>query len=213
MRRAHATDRSDLGIERFPIIMPVDGAPDRLDLFDVHRTRFCILPVIMHSGIRLRLARHDALPERRPCRICIDSRCGRDAAAPVMEEPVDRRAGLRHAAYGRLDHRTGLRIFLNAKPPAETPLHGSAIQVWKAFQLRYERLCRRDHPKRHGQLRHVPMDSLGLPTEGPLLLRALLAEDMFVSATIVLLLGALTVIGTLMSDILLGVLDPRIRMN
>jgi peptide/nickel transport system permease protein len=54
---------------------------------------------------------------------------------------------------------------------------------------------------------------LGLPTEGPLLLRALLAEDMFVSATIVLLLGALTVIGTLMSDILLGILDPRIRMT
>jgi len=54
---------------------------------------------------------------------------------------------------------------------------------------------------------------LSLPTEGPLLLRALLAEDMFVSATIVLLLGTLTVIGTLMSDILLGILDPRIRLN
>jgi peptide/nickel transport system permease protein len=54
---------------------------------------------------------------------------------------------------------------------------------------------------------------LSLPTEGPLLLRALLAEDMFVSAAIVLLLGTLTVIGTLMSDILLAVLDPRIRMN
>ena len=54
---------------------------------------------------------------------------------------------------------------------------------------------------------------LSLPTEGPLLLRALLAEDLFVSATIVLLLGALTVIGTLMSDILLGILDPRIRMG
>jgi len=54
---------------------------------------------------------------------------------------------------------------------------------------------------------------LGLPTEGPLLLRALLAEDLFVSATIVLLLGALTVIGTLLSDILLGILDPRIRMG
>ncbi len=53
---------------------------------------------------------------------------------------------------------------------------------------------------------------LSLPTEGPLLLRALLAEDMFVSATIVLLLGTLTVIGTLMSDILLGILDPRIRL-
>jgi peptide/nickel transport system permease protein len=54
---------------------------------------------------------------------------------------------------------------------------------------------------------------LSLPTEGPLLLRALLAEDLFVSATIVLLLGTLTVIGTLMSDILLGILDPRIRMS
>jgi peptide/nickel transport system permease protein len=54
---------------------------------------------------------------------------------------------------------------------------------------------------------------LSLPTEGPLLLRALLAEDMFVSATIVLLLGTLTVIGTLLSDILLGLLDPRIRLT
>jgi peptide/nickel transport system permease protein len=54
---------------------------------------------------------------------------------------------------------------------------------------------------------------LNLPAEGPLLLRALLAEDLFVSAIIVLLLGTLTVIGTLLSDILLGILDPRIRMS
>ncbi len=54
---------------------------------------------------------------------------------------------------------------------------------------------------------------LGLPTEGPLLLRALLAEDLFVSAAIVMMLGTLTVIGTLISDILLGLLDPRIRVN
>ncbi len=54
---------------------------------------------------------------------------------------------------------------------------------------------------------------LGLPTEGPLLLRALLAEDLFVSAAIVMLLGTLTVIGTLISDIFLGILDPRIRVN
>ena len=54
---------------------------------------------------------------------------------------------------------------------------------------------------------------LSLPTEGPLLLKALLAEDLFVSAAIVLLLGTLTVIGTLMSDILLGMLDPRIRIG
>ena len=54
---------------------------------------------------------------------------------------------------------------------------------------------------------------LNLPTEGPLLLRALLAEDMFVSATIVLVLGAMTVIGTFLSDVLLSLIDPRIRFN
>ena len=53
---------------------------------------------------------------------------------------------------------------------------------------------------------------LNLPTEGPLLLRALLAEDLFISASIVLVLGAMTVIGTFISDILLGLLDPRIRL-
>jgi len=54
---------------------------------------------------------------------------------------------------------------------------------------------------------------LSLPTEGPILLRALLTEDLFVSSSIVLLLGTLTVIGTFVSDILLGLLDPRIRMS
>lgn len=52
---------------------------------------------------------------------------------------------------------------------------------------------------------------LALPTEGPLLLRSLLSEDLFMSATILFVLGLLTVIGTLMSDIALGLLDPRIR--
>ena len=52
---------------------------------------------------------------------------------------------------------------------------------------------------------------LSLPTEGPLLLRSLLSEDLFMSATILFVLGALTVIGTLLSDIALGFLDPRIR--
>ena len=52
---------------------------------------------------------------------------------------------------------------------------------------------------------------LSLPTEGPLLLRSLLAEDLFTSATILFVLGSLTVIGTLLSDIALGLLDPRIR--
>src|SRR5204863_116831 len=54
---------------------------------------------------------------------------------------------------------------------------------------------------------------LGLPTVGPLLLRALVAQDMFLAGTIVLLLGALTVVGTFLSDLLLMWIDPRIRME
>ena len=54
---------------------------------------------------------------------------------------------------------------------------------------------------------------LGLPTEGPILLRALLTEDLFVSSSIVLLLGILTVVGTFISDIILALIDPRIRMS
>jgi peptide/nickel transport system permease protein len=54
---------------------------------------------------------------------------------------------------------------------------------------------------------------LGLPTVGPLLLKALIAQDMFLAGTIVLLLGVMTVIGTLVSDILLVWIDPRIRIE
>jgi peptide/nickel transport system permease protein len=54
---------------------------------------------------------------------------------------------------------------------------------------------------------------LSLPTVGPLLLRALIAQDMFLAGTIVLLLGLLTVVGTLLSDLLLMWIDPRIRME
>ena len=54
---------------------------------------------------------------------------------------------------------------------------------------------------------------LNLPTIGPLLLRALLSQDMFLAGAIVLLISVLTVIGTFISDILLAVLDPRIRLD
>ena len=54
---------------------------------------------------------------------------------------------------------------------------------------------------------------LGLPTVGPLLLKALIAQDMFLAGTIVLMLGVMTVIGTLLSDILLVWIDPRIRLE
>ena len=52
---------------------------------------------------------------------------------------------------------------------------------------------------------------LNIPTTGPLLLQALMAQDMFLAGGIVLLLSLLTLIGTLISDIALVLLDPRIR--
>jgi peptide/nickel transport system permease protein len=54
---------------------------------------------------------------------------------------------------------------------------------------------------------------LGLPTVGPLLLKALIATDLFLAGAIVLLLGVMTVIGTLLSDLLLMWIDPRIRLQ
>jgi len=52
---------------------------------------------------------------------------------------------------------------------------------------------------------------LSLPTTGPLLLRALQSQDMYLAGSFVTLLSVLTVIGTLISDILLAWIDPRIR--
>jgi peptide/nickel transport system permease protein len=52
---------------------------------------------------------------------------------------------------------------------------------------------------------------MSLPTVGPLYLKALIAQDMFLAGTIVLLIGIMTVVGTFLSDLLLLWIDPRIR--
>jgi peptide/nickel transport system permease protein len=54
---------------------------------------------------------------------------------------------------------------------------------------------------------------LNLPTLGPVLLRSLLSQDMFLAGSIILMIGVMTVIGTLLSDILLGLVDPRVRLH
>lgn len=54
---------------------------------------------------------------------------------------------------------------------------------------------------------------LGLPTTGPLLYRALLTQDMYLAASFVMILSSLTVVGTLLSDLLLVWVDPRIRFG
>ena len=52
---------------------------------------------------------------------------------------------------------------------------------------------------------------LNLPMTGPLLLQALISQDMYLAGSFIMMLSALTVIGTLLSDLLLAWLDPRIR--
>jgi peptide/nickel transport system permease protein len=52
---------------------------------------------------------------------------------------------------------------------------------------------------------------LNLQMIGPVLMQATLSQDMYLAGSIVLILGVLTVFGTLISDILLAWLDPRIR--
>ena len=54
---------------------------------------------------------------------------------------------------------------------------------------------------------------LSLPTVGPLLFKALLAQDLFLAGAILLMLAVLTVVGTLISDLILMWLDPRIRLG
>lgn len=54
---------------------------------------------------------------------------------------------------------------------------------------------------------------LNLPAVGPIFLRALQDQDMYLAGSIVMILAMMTVVGTLVSDILLALADPRIRYN
>ena len=54
---------------------------------------------------------------------------------------------------------------------------------------------------------------LNLPTIGPALLSALLSQDMYLAGSLILILSVLTVVGTLLSDLLLAWADPRIRYS
>jgi peptide/nickel transport system permease protein len=54
---------------------------------------------------------------------------------------------------------------------------------------------------------------LSLPTTGPMLLRALQTQDMYLAGSFLMVLALLTVLGVLLSDLALAVLDPRIRLE
>jgi peptide/nickel transport system permease protein len=54
---------------------------------------------------------------------------------------------------------------------------------------------------------------LSLPTTGPMLLNALQSQDMYLAGSFLMFLATLTVVGTLVSDLALAVLDPRIRIG
>lgn len=51
-----------------------------------------------------------------------------------------------------------------------------------------------------------------LPTSGPMLLRALMAQDMYLAGAFVMLMATLTIVGTFISDVILAAADPRIRL-
>ena len=54
---------------------------------------------------------------------------------------------------------------------------------------------------------------MSLPTTGPILLAALQSQDMYLAGSFLMFLALLTVVGVLVSDILLALLDPRIRLG
>ncbi len=54
---------------------------------------------------------------------------------------------------------------------------------------------------------------LSLPTTGPIQIRSLMSQDMYLAGSFFLLLSSLTIIGTFISDILLAWIDPRIRLE
>lgn len=54
---------------------------------------------------------------------------------------------------------------------------------------------------------------LSLPTTGPLLLGALQSQDMYLAGSFLMFLASLTVVGVLLSDLALALLDPRIRLG
>jgi peptide/nickel transport system permease protein len=54
---------------------------------------------------------------------------------------------------------------------------------------------------------------LGLPTTGPLFYRALETQDMYLAGTLLMLLAVLLLLGNLLADVLLALVDPRIRLE
>ena len=54
---------------------------------------------------------------------------------------------------------------------------------------------------------------MSLPTTGPMLLDSLRSQDMYLAGSFLMFLALLTVVGVLLSDLALAVLDPRIRLG
>jgi len=54
---------------------------------------------------------------------------------------------------------------------------------------------------------------LGLPTIGPLYINALITQDMYMAGTVLVLLVFLLLVGTLVTDLVLAWIDPRVRLD
>jgi peptide/nickel transport system permease protein len=54
---------------------------------------------------------------------------------------------------------------------------------------------------------------MSLPLTGPMLLQALRSQDMYLAGSFLMFMAFLTVVGVFISDIMLALLDPRIRLG
>ncbi len=104
------------------------------------------------------------------------------------------------------------------KKPYVTTARAKGLPEWKVIQKYPVRVALNPLVSTIGWLLPALVSSsvivsvvLNLPTAGPLLLRSLTSQDMYLAGAIIMLLGVLTVIGTLISDLLLAWIDPRIR--
>ena len=113
--------------------------------------------------------------------------------------------------YGEVTHGAGRSA---AAAAADAVRHGAHREPVDG--VRQRRIPRSAHPRVRNAIvsgEALVAIVLSLPTIGPLLLHGLSNQDMYLASGIILILGALTMVGTLVSDLFLMAIDPRIRFE
>jgi len=98
-------------------------------------------------------------------------------------------------------------VLIVASCSLENPISPEYISSLCSPRIGAARLIGKGAPS----IRYGVLGYFNLPTTGPVLLRALMYQDMYLAGSFVMMLSVLTITGTLLSDIMLAFLDPRIR--